>query len=81
MMNRQNIVVEATTEIKLSKKYQEFADVFDEMNVDKLSEHDSQNHAIKTIEKKSFSFDSIYNLSVTELKVLRKYFNDYLIKK
>ena len=80
-MNQQNIVIKKITETQLSKKYQEFTNVFDEVNINKLLKHDSQNHALETIEKKSFSFDSIYNLSVIELEVLRKYLNDYLVKR
>lgn len=32
------------------------------------------------IEKKMFSFDFIYNLSIVKLKILRKYLNEFLIK-
>jgi hypothetical protein len=74
MLNRKRFVARVITEIenehKLFEKYQDFANVFDKINVDKLSEHDSQNHAIETIENKSFSFESIYNLSIIELKTL-----------
>jgi hypothetical protein len=85
MLNRKRFVTRAIIKIenehKLSEKYQDFADVFDKTNVDKLSEHDSQNHAIETIENKSFSFESIYNLSIIELKTLREYLDEHLKKR
>jgi hypothetical protein len=85
MLNRKRFVAKAIIEIenehKLFKKYQDFANVFDKMNVDKLSEHDSQNYAIETIENKLFSFESIYNLSIIELKTLREYLDEHLKKK
>jgi hypothetical protein len=85
MLNRERFVARAIIEIenehKLSEKYQDFVDVFNKTNVDKLSKHDSQNHVIKTIENKSSSFESIYNLSITELKTLREYLNEHLKKR
>jgi hypothetical protein len=85
ILNRERFVARVITEIenehKLFKKYQDFANVFDKMNVDKLFEHDFQNHAIETIESKSFSFESIYNLSIIELKTLREYLDEHLKKK
>jgi hypothetical protein len=85
MLNRERFVARAIIKIenehKLSEKYQNFADVFNKTNVDKLSEHDSQNHAIETIKNKLFSFESIYNLSIIELKTLREYLDEHLKKK
>jgi hypothetical protein len=85
MLNRKRFVARVITEIenehKLFEKYQDFANVFNKTNVDKLLEHDSQNYAIETIENKLFSFESIYNLSITELKTLREYFDKHLKKK
>jgi hypothetical protein len=85
MLNRKRFVTRAIIEIenehKLSEKYQDFANVFNKTNVDKLSEHDSQNHAIETIESKSLSFESFYNLSIIELKTLREYLDEHLKKK
>jgi hypothetical protein len=85
MLNRERfvarVVIEIENEHKLSEKYQDFANVFDKTNVDKLREHDSQNHAIETIENKSFSFESIYNLSIIELKTLREYLDEHFKKK
>jgi hypothetical protein len=65
---------------KILKKYKNFADVFDKINVDKLLEHDSQDHAINT-KNKMFSFESMYNLSVIELELFRKYLDEFLTKK
>jgi hypothetical protein len=65
---------------KIFEKYKNFADVFDKVNVDKLLEHDSQDHAIDTKNKMS-SFESMYNLSMTELELLKKYFDEFLTKK
>jgi hypothetical protein len=85
MLDRERFVARMITEIenehKLSEKYQDFANVFNKTNVDKLSEHDSQNHAIETIENKSLLFESIYNLSIIELKTLREYLDEHLKKK
>jgi hypothetical protein len=85
MLNRKRFVTKAITEIenehKSSKKYQDFANVFNKINVNKLFEHDSQNHAIEMIENKSLSFESIYNLSIIELKTLREYLNEHLKKR
>jgi hypothetical protein len=85
MLNRERFVarmiIKIENEYKLSKKYQDFANVFNKMNVDKLSKHDSQNHAIETIESKSFSFESIYNLLIIELKTLREYLDKHLKKR
>jgi hypothetical protein len=85
MLNREKFVARAIIEIenehKLSEKYQDFVDVFNKTNVDKLSEHDSQDHVIETIKNKLFSFESIYNLSITELKTLCEYLDEHLKKK
>lgn len=45
-----------------------------------LFEHNFDNHAIKILSRKSFSMKLIYNLSIVELKILRKYINKNLIK-
>jgi hypothetical protein len=85
MLNRERFVARAIIEIenehKLSEKYQDFANVFDKTIVNKLSEHDFQNHAIETIKSKSLSFESIYNLSIIELKTLREYLDEHFKKR
>jgi hypothetical protein len=64
---------------EIFEKYKDFADVFDKVNANKLSEHDSQDHAINTKSKMS-SFESIYNLSMTELELFREYLDEFLTK-
>ncbi len=64
---------------EIFEKYKDFADVFDKINVDKLFEHDSQDHAINTKNKTS-SFESMYNLSMIELELLKEYFYEFLTK-
>jgi hypothetical protein len=64
---------------EIFEKYKDFANVFDKINVNKLLEHDLQDHAINTKNKMS-SFESIYNLSMIELELLKEYFDEFLIK-
>jgi hypothetical protein len=64
---------------KILEKYKNFANVFDKINVDKLLEHHSQNHAINTKSKTSL-FESMYNLSMIELELLKEYFDEFLTK-
>jgi hypothetical protein len=65
---------------EIFEKYKDFADVFDKVNVDKLLEHDSQDHAIDT-KNKMLSFESMYNLSMIELELLKEYFDEFLTKR
>ena len=65
--------------IKVSFKYQNYVDVFDEIDANELSEHRFHNYAIETKNKILF-FEFIYNLFITELETLRKYLNDNLKK-
>jgi hypothetical protein len=65
---------------KILEKYKNFANVFDKINVNKLFEHDSQDHAINT-KNKMFSFESMYNLSMIELELFKKYLDEFLTKK
>jgi hypothetical protein len=65
---------------KILEKYKHFANVFDKINVDKLLEHDSQDHAINT-KNKMFSFESMYNLSMIELELFKEYLDEFLTKK
>jgi hypothetical protein len=64
---------------KIFEKYKDFADVFDKMKANELLKHDSHDHEINTKSKMS-SFESIYNLFVIELEILREYLNEFLIK-
>ena len=63
---------------KLSKKLREYEDVFSIEEVDRLSSHEERDYVIETIAKSSF--DSLYNLSNTELATLRTYLDDILAK-
>ena len=71
---------EKDEKIKVSSKYQNYADVFDETDANELSKHRSHDHAIET-KNKIFFFEFIYNLFITELETLRKYLNDNLKKR
>ncbi len=64
---------------EIFEKYKNFANVFDKINVNKLLKYDSQNHVINTKNKMSF-FESMYNLSMTELELLRKFLDEFLTK-
>jgi hypothetical protein len=64
---------------KMFEKYKDLTNVFDKVNVDKLFKHDSQDHAIDTKSKMS-SFESVYNLSIIELELLKEYLDEFLTK-
>jgi hypothetical protein len=64
---------------EISSEYLKFSDVFFENEVRQLSKHESHDHVIKTKENSSMS-DLIYNLSLIELKILKSYIEDNLIK-
>ena len=62
----------------MSKSLKEYKDVFSRKEEDKLLKIKEYNHAIEiTIES---SYDFLYNLLNIELKALRKYLNNALIK-
>jgi hypothetical protein len=64
---------------EISSEYLKFSDVFFENEVRQLSKHESHDYAIKTKKNSSIS-DFIHNLSLIELKVLKSYIEDNLIK-
>ena len=64
----------------ISFKYQNYTDVFNEINANKLSKHRSFDYVIET-KNKIFFFEFIYNLSIIELETLKKYLNDNLKKR
>jgi hypothetical protein len=66
---------------EISSQYAEFHDIFSKMNAHKLSEHDSQNHVIEILSDRVSFFDSIYNLSAAELKILKTYIDEYMKKR
>ena len=62
-------------------KYQNYIDVFNKKKTERLFEHDQIDHVIKIENDKKFSFELIYNLSITKLKILRKYVKNNFKKK
>jgi hypothetical protein len=64
---------------EISFEYLKFNDVFFENEVKQLSKHEFHDHAIKTKENSSMN-DFIYNFSLIELKVLKNYIENNLIK-
>ncbi len=75
--NDKQAVSNSFLEMKLSSQYVDLAKVFNEKIANILSEHDSQNLAIDTQDISS-SFESLYNLSKKEFKMLRKYLDKHL---
>ena len=60
------------------KCFKKFENLSNEDEAHKLSEHKFMNHVIELKENKSFSYDLIYFLSESELKIFKKYLNKYL---
>ena len=58
--------------------FKEFENLNNENETYKLSEHEFMNHVIKLKKNKLFSYDSIYFLSKSELKVFKEYLNKHL---
>ncbi len=65
---------------EISSQYFAFQDIFFEIKAHKLSEHDFHDHVIETLSNRDSFFDSIYNLSATELKILKDYIDEYMKK-
>jgi hypothetical protein len=65
---------------EISSQYFAFQDIFFEVETHKFSEHDFHDHAIETLSSRDSFFDSIYNLSATELKILKNYIDEYMKK-
>ena len=66
-------------EVRILKAYPDFAKVFSKAKTDKLPKHSPQDHAINLHSGPS-PFGPLYNFSNMELKVLRTYLDDNLIK-
>ena len=64
----------------LPKQYLNFSDVFDNIQVDILLQHNQHNLAIKLESDKQSLFDLIYNLSKSKFDVLCEYINKILAK-
>jgi len=62
----------------LSVELKEYEDVFSTESVNKLLLHEDHDHAIEITAESSY--ESLYNLSNTELTTLKQYLNDVLAK-
>jgi hypothetical protein len=65
---------------EISSQYFAFQDIFSEVKTHKLFEHDFHDHVIEILSNRDSFFDSIYNLSTTELKILKNYIDEYMKK-
>jgi len=59
------------------KLYSEYDKVFDQKMAENLAQYGPQNLTITLLESKELLFSPLYNLSETELTVLREYLNTY----
>ncbi len=66
--------------VKLSSKYQNFLDVFDWVQVDKLSSHRSYDHKIKLTNNVTSSRCRAYWMSLYKLQKIKEYLNENLSK-
>jgi hypothetical protein len=75
--NDKQTISDSFLKMKLSSQYVDLAKMFNEKITNILFKHDFQNLAIDT-QNISSSFESFYNLSEKELKMLREYFDKHL---
>ncbi len=66
--------------VKLSSKYQNFLDVFDRAQADKLSSHHSYDHKIELTSDATSSRCWAYQMSLYKLQKVKKYLNENLFK-
>ncbi len=66
--------------VKLSLKYQNFLDVFDRAQVDKLSSHRSYDHKIELTNDVTSSKCWAYQMSLYKLQKIKEYLNENLLK-
>ncbi len=66
--------------VKLSLKYQNFLDVFDQAQADKLLSHHSYDHKIKLTSDVTSSCCQAYQMSFYKLQKVKKYLNENLFK-
>ncbi len=66
--------------VKLSSKYQNFLDVFDQAQADKLSSHHSYDHKIKLTSDVTSSCCQAYWMSFYKLQKVKEYLNENLFK-
>jgi len=78
MNNMTSCITNAFTTQTLLIELKEYKNVFLIKSVDKLLLHEDHDHAIEITAKSSY--ESLYNLSNTELATLRQYLNDVLAK-
>jgi len=78
MNNVMSCITNAFKTQTLLVELKEYEDVFSTESVDKLLLHKDHDHAIEITAKSSY--ESLYNLSNTELATLRQYLNDVLAK-
>ena len=77
----ESVIFSDTIKLFIFFCYFEFLNVFEKKSSNRFFEHDFDDHIIKKFSKKFFSMNFIYNLSKTELEMLRKYINENLKKK
>jgi len=78
MNNAMNHIINMLETQTLLIELKEYEDVFLIESADKLSLHGNHDHAIEITAKSSY--ESLYNLSNTELATLKQYLNDVLAK-
>ncbi len=78
MNNMMNHITNALETQTLLVKLKEYKDVFSIKSVNKLFLHEDHDHAIEITAESLY--ESLYNLSNTELATLRQYLNDVLAK-
>ncbi len=66
--------------VKLSLKYQNFLDVFDQAQVNKLSSHHLYDHKIKLTNDITSSKCRAYQMSLYKLQKIKEYLNENLLK-
>ncbi len=66
---------------KLSSKYHEFLDVFDRVQLNKLSSHHFYDHKIELISDSTSSRCRVYRMFFVKLLKVKKYLNENLLKK
>jgi len=78
MNNVMNCITNALEMQTLLIELKEYKDVLLTKSIDKLLLHEDHDHAIKIIAESLY--ESLYNLSNTELMTLKQYLNDVLVK-
>ncbi len=78
MNNAMNHIINMLETQTLLIELKEYEDVFLIESADKLSLHEDHDHAIEITAKSLY--ESLYNLSNTELATLKQYLNDVLAK-